>query len=87
MVLDVLAVDNFNFTRKIVKKIVKKIFSEKLVKMLGFCQNLIFGQKFDFSKSVEVYVFERNQSNHSKVIKNSSFIIPHMQIFFFFFSI
>ena len=24
---------------------------EKLVKMLGFCQNGIFGQKFDFSNS------------------------------------
>jgi len=33
--LDFLAVDNFDFTRKIVKK----IFGEKLVKMLGFCQN------------------------------------------------
>ena len=32
MVLDFLAVDNFDFTRKIVKK----ILSEKLVKMLGF---------------------------------------------------
>ena len=33
VVLDFLAVDNFDFTRKIVKK---KI-GEKLVKMLGFC--------------------------------------------------
>ena len=48
VVLDFLAVDNFDFTRKIVKK----IFSEKLVKMLGFCQNWISGQKFDFSNSV-----------------------------------
>ena len=32
-VLDFLAVDNFDFTRKIVKK----ILSEKLVKMLGIC--------------------------------------------------
>ena len=40
-VLDFLAVDNFDFTRKIVKK----ILGEKLVKMLGFCQNWIFGQK------------------------------------------
>ena len=44
VVLDFLAVDNFDFTRKIVKK----IFDEKLVKMLGFFQNWIFGQKFDF---------------------------------------
>ena len=44
VVLDYLAVDIFDFTRKIVKK---KI-GEKLVKMLGFCQNWIFGQKFDF---------------------------------------
>ena len=34
MVLDFLAVDNFDFT----SKIVKKILGEKLVKMLGFCQ-------------------------------------------------
>ena len=47
-VLDFLAVDNFDFTRKIVKK----NLGEKLVKMLGFCQNWIFGQKFDFSNSV-----------------------------------
>ena len=49
MVLDFLAVDNFDFTRKIVKK----KFCEKLVKMLGFCQDSIFGQKFDFSNSVK----------------------------------
>ena len=30
----------------------KNIWGEKLVKMLGFCQNWIFGQKFDFSNSV-----------------------------------
>ena len=48
MVLDFLAVDNFDFTRKIVKK----NLGEKLVKILGFCQNGIFGQKFDFSNSV-----------------------------------
>ena len=48
MVLDFLAVDNFDFTRKIVKK----IWGKKLVKMLGFCQHWIFGQKFDFSNSV-----------------------------------
>ena len=34
MVLDFLAVDNFDFTRKIVKK----KFGEKLVKMLGFVE-------------------------------------------------
>ena len=51
MVLDVLAVDNFDFTRKIVKK----ILCEKLVKMLVFCPNWIFGQKFDFSNSVKGY--------------------------------
>ena len=33
VVLDILAVDNFDFTRKIVKK---KKLGEKLVKMLGF---------------------------------------------------
>ena len=50
VVLDFLAVDNFDFTRKIVKN----ILGEKLVKMLGFCQNSIFGQQFDFSNSVEM---------------------------------
>ena len=50
VVLDFLAVDNFDFTRKIVKK----IWGEKLVKMSGFCQNWIFGQKFDFSNSVTI---------------------------------
>ena len=49
MVLDFLDVDNFDFMRKIVKK----NLGEKLVKMLGFCQNWIFGQKFDFSNSSE----------------------------------
>ena len=44
VVLDFLAVDNFDFTRKIVKK---KI-GWKTREMLGFCQNRIFGQKFDF---------------------------------------
>ena len=44
--LGFLAVDNFDFTRKIVKN----FFYEKLMKM--FCQNWIFGQKFDFSNSV-----------------------------------
>ena len=48
MVLDFLVVDNFDFPRKIVKK----NLGEKLVKILGFCQNGIFGQKFDFSNSV-----------------------------------
>ena len=40
VVLGFLAVDNFDFTRKIVK--------------IFFCQNWIFGQKFDFSNSVTV---------------------------------
>ena len=44
VVWDFLAVDSFDFTRKIVKK----ILDEKLVKMLEFCQKWIFGQKFDF---------------------------------------
>ena len=34
------------------EKLSKKNSGEKLVKMLGFCQNWIFGQKFDFSNSV-----------------------------------
>ena len=44
MVLHFLAVDNFDFTRKFVNK----NLGEKLVKMLGFCQNLIFGQNLTF---------------------------------------
>ena len=48
MGLEFLAFDNFDFTRKIVKK----KLSKKLVKMFGVCQNWIFGQKFDFSNSV-----------------------------------
>ena len=48
VVLDILAVDNFDFTRKIVTK----NLDEKLVKMLRFCQNWIFGQKLDFSNSI-----------------------------------
>ena len=35
VVLDFLTVDNFDFTRNVAKK----ILGEKLVKMLGFCQN------------------------------------------------
>ena len=48
VILNFLAVDNFYFTRKIVKKNLGK----KLVKMLVFCQNWLFGPKFDFSNSV-----------------------------------
>ena len=44
VVFDFLAVDNFDFTRKIVKK----IWVKELVKMLGFGQNWIFGQKLNF---------------------------------------
>ena len=45
MVLDFLAVDNFDFTRKIVKK----VLGEKLVKMLGFFVKVEFlDKKFDF---------------------------------------
>ena len=51
VVLDFLTVDNLDFTRKIVKKL-----GEKLVKMLGFCQNWIVGQKFDFSNSVDFII-------------------------------
>ena len=58
MVLDFLAVDNFDFTRKIVKK----NLGEKLVKMLGFRQIWIFGQKFDFSNSV--LIKEKTYGHH-----------------------
>ena len=50
VVLDFLAVDNFDFTRKIIKK----NLGEKLMKMLGFCQNWILRQKFDFLNSVVI---------------------------------
>ena len=43
-----LAVDNSDFTRKIVKK----IWVKNSWKCKGFCRNWIFGQKFDFSNSV-----------------------------------
>ena len=45
VVLDFLAVDHFDFTRKIVKKIGWKTRENVGV---GFCQNWIFRQKFDF---------------------------------------
>ena len=45
MVLDFLAVDNFDFTGKIVKK----KFSEKLVKTLEFCQNEFLDKNFSNS--------------------------------------
>jgi len=49
VVFDLLAVDNFDFKRKIVKK---KIWVKNPWKCCFFCQNWIFGQKFDFSNSV-----------------------------------
>ena len=49
MVSDFLAVDNFDFTRKIVKK----NLSEKLKKLWGFVKIEFFGKKkFDFSNSI-----------------------------------
>ena len=48
MVLDFLAVDNFDFTRKIVKK----NFGWKTCENVGGCRNWIFGQKSNFSNSV-----------------------------------
>ena len=64
MVLDFLAVDNFDFTRKIVQKNV----GEKLVKMLGFWQIWIFGQKFDFSNSVRAQLCTQETSNRVNCI-------------------
>ena len=64
MVLDFLAVDNFDFKRKNIKK----KLGEKLVKMLGFCRNLIFGQKFDFSNSVYNLNFRaKNKFTYHKI--------------------
>ena len=48
-VLDFLAVDNFDFTRKIVKK----IWVKNSWKWWGFVEIEFFGQKFDFSNSVK----------------------------------
>ena len=50
VVLDILAVDNFDFTWKIVKK----SFGKNSWKCWGLCQNWIFGQKFEFSNSVKL---------------------------------
>ena len=67
VVLDFLAVDNFDFTRKMVKKNLGK----KLVKMLGFCQNWIFGQKFDFSNSVLLTISRTGLNWTVKTLKTS----------------
>ena len=40
----------------------QKNLGEKLVKMLGFCQNWIFRQKSDFSNSVIWYRFSKERS-------------------------
>ena len=66
VVLGFLAVDNFHFTRKIVKK----KLGEKLAKMLGVCQNWIFGQKFDISNSVWTWSRARNISENCLVNAN-----------------
>ena len=75
VVLDILAVDKFDFTRKIVKK----NLGEKLVKMLGvcgFCQNWIFGQKFDFSKSVFWFLMQMQYYSIAKIncLRNSHWL-------------
>ena len=50
-VLDFLAIDNFDFTRKIVKK----ILVEKLAKMLGICTFLVV-DNFDFPRKLYSFV-------------------------------
>ena len=51
-------VRNLHFLSKnstlISREKLSKNLGEKLVKMLGFCQNWISGQKFDFSNSVNI---------------------------------
>ena len=78
VVLHFLAVDNFDFTRKIVKK----NSGEKLVKMLGFCPNWIFGQKFDFSNSVVPTILLKRLTSHFFWLSRSSkkFICGKMTI-------
>ena len=48
-----LAVDNFDFTRKIVKK----KFGRKTRENVMVLSKFIFGQKFDFSNSVKIETF------------------------------
>ena len=51
----------------------KKKLSENLVKLLGFCQNWILGQKFDFSNSVYSNRFKSN----SNLINSGSSLIQN----------
>ena len=56
----------------------QKKLAEILVKMFGFCQNWIFGQKFDFSNSVKNIIFGWWSKAHLIVswswIPNSQFV-------------
>ena len=67
MVLDILAVDNFDFTRKIVKK----DLGEKLVKMLGVLSKLNFWTKFDFSNSVTMRRSKHFNVQHANIRPNN----------------
>ena len=60
MVLDFLAVDNFDFTRKIVGK----ILGEKLVKMLGYLHFLVV-DNFDLPR--KIVKFCQNQIFWTKI--------------------
>ena len=76
VVLDFLAVDNFDFTRKIVKR----NLGEKLVKMLGFGQNRIFGQKFDFWNSVGFRKPIRIHNSFWRITSKSRWIIQKRKL-------
>ena len=74
MVLDFLAVDNFDFTRKIVKK----NLDEKLVKMLGFFVKIEFLDKNLTFRIVCIY--ERLTSSHVSTLTGSIHLYRSFQI-------
>ena len=69
MVLNFLAVENFDFTRKIVKKKIGWKIRENVVVF----DNWIFGQKIDFSNSVTIQNVLVKMSNFFWFKKNRQF--------------
>ena len=55
------------------------IWGGKLVKMLGFCQNWIFGQKFDFSNSVIVSTQKGKKEEENKL----TYFLEHLKFVLF----
>jgi len=62
----------------------QKNLGEKLVKMLGVCQNWIFGQKFDFSNSVPRPCYQCSQLSVILRNKNTSVLSYVSRLFSFF---